>query len=456
MKRITSNEEFIDKILIDMEKSPHCKMEDYQIDIDIVIDDMNFGKGISFNNCTFKSIKINDSRFESSLSFGNSSIQKIEANRSTFDDGLSTLSSNIAGAVTFRWCDFGKRSCAIGDGDTIAFYECVGDVYINSKVDRKISSINISSYLDGALEITNHGYLFDSKGTDLKTPTWNKIGKLYIQAKITKDSYIHRAEIDEISFTGYNNNSVFRMDLVKVDNVKFLDYINTIDSGIILSRVEPLTDKSTFVLVASNMGSSQFRNCDLKAFSEFVYYDCELSKVVSYNTCWPLDIIVEERRTYLAILPDFCSEQDKPVQKEIYYRSIRNILKTAGEKQSELIFKKHELDQALVNLSFKRSPLATISLLASKWSSLHGSNWLLPIGFMLLITSLISLIFYHLSCGEFSLSGYVELLNPAHRIENLNIGSITKNPIFISLDYLSRVINSYLIFQTIKSFRIYN
>ena len=191
-------------------------------------------------------------------------------------------------------------------------------------------------------------------------------------------------------------------------------------------------------------------------FKQFIFYDTEMGGLISHDTEWPTEVLYEERRTFLSTQPDFSTEAGKFKQKEIYFRSVKNIMKESGERANELYFRKKEFDQKLINIKFSKYPLAFMSLIASKWFSRHGTNWLIPIIFLLIFNCYFGTVFHFLSGGEFDITGFFQLMNPAHKVESLGVDMFTvNNPLFLSIDYLSRVVSSYLIFQTIKSFRTF-
>ena len=281
-------------------------------------------------------------------------------------------------------------------------------------------------------------------------PVWYKIKRLHFRGSNKAKTYIYRCYIKELIFELFTFKETFSIDHVKSDKVVFLDSINTANEKFLINRLSPITVwDSEIHFVSSDLGACQIRSCKLCEYSKFIFYNSEFDRVLSRGTIWPTKVCVEEIRRTGAIRPDFTDESEREELKALYYKSCKTMMANSGERWQEINFRKLELDQRYSRTKWKNF-LHKLALGLSKYSSHHGTNWLLSSTLYILLTIAFSLILMYLNCDSFKIDAAFQLLNPAHHFESLKI----EGGFLVHLvDTLSRVTNSYLIYQTIRGFR---
>jgi len=161
-------------------------------------------------------------------------------------------------------------------------------------------------------------------------------------------------------------------------------------------------------------------------------------------------------------------------QKRELFRQLKFAMEKQGDKIQSLVFKQYEL------IAYRQELHSSIGRYDEKFimllnrSNSYGQNWWKPVLWAIGFTSL----FYYLitifqspeiSGMDFSGAGvshlwyilwknfgvFFQMLNPVHIIDKISEGAQYISKMTYFLDYLYRIILSYLIFQTISAFRKY-
>jgi len=145
-----------------------------------------------------------------------------------------------------------------------------------------------------------------------------------------------------------------------------------------------------------------------------------------------------------------------------------------GDRIQSLEFKQYEMIAYRNALNLSKGKIGERLIMWVNRSNSYGQNWWKPVLWAIGITAL----FYFLITTaqspdingvEFSRNGanrlwstlwknlgvFFQMLNPVHLIDKMSEGAQEINKMTYFLDYLYRIIISYLIFQTISAFRKY-
>ncbi|MBQ0761361.1 hypothetical protein [Zhongshania sp.] len=410
---------------------------------------------ITFERCRFKNVRMENCVF-STFSFLECEVESFYCDQSEFKNVFGLTRCRSLKNISIKNSKF-KYSCNLCSADTIYIGGVAGAVRIYS-LEKKIETVNIGSKMEGSVSIVAMELINPGEKPFVERPFWYSVGKLLVQAEVGGGVHLHRVEIDEIRIRGESRTGQIKIDVVKATKIVFVDYYNSLYSGLILNRVEPLDkESSSFVVVCSDLGEAKIRNTDFTLFNEFVYFDSDLGEVECQDVDFPEYPLIEERRTYIEIRPDMSKGEKKEVQRNIYLNSVARIMKRADDKLRASRFRCLELDHVLRNTKLTDNPLVFTSLSASAASSRHGTNWMLPLIIMGIFLAVISSVIDYSTVGSFLPSDSLRLLNPAHRIEELSVGSeIGKSGYLVFLDYLFRVLTAYLGYQFFKAFRVFS
>ncbi|MBU2985296.1 pentapeptide repeat-containing protein [Saccharophagus degradans] len=445
----------------------------------IVITDCEFQKDVIFSDCEFKqAIEFNNCSFTSEIKFTNCD----------FKGDLNLLGSTSAYTITFKGCTFSNTvripdtikytQLTISDTTftsevnirsvgTINFNDCEGDIYIrNNKIS--IQDINPS------LVIKNHrnSNIFisiDYNSTDTPLPRFENIYLSNLNE--LKSLEIAHLEVDILKIGNSAINCSMLLTNINTKHLELNYLTNKAGEEMVLNGISPLGNNSKFQLEHSSLGSAQIRNCKLSKFSEFKFIESEIDRVLSRNTEWPFKVETKAPKNE-------DQDQDKDKDKdnstrglEAYYRACKDIYEKSGERARSLEFKSRhtELQYKFTEWNWPNFPYK-LAILISSLSSDHGTNWIKALLWLLLSTSvstvliIIASIFLTgtngIECfctqfGTFNLSSiFFQLLLPTHKFDAL-VG-VEAHFLTYAIDMLTRVANGYLIFQIIKSSRSYS
>jgi uncharacterized protein YjbI with pentapeptide repeats len=229
-------------------------------------------------------------------------------------------------------------------------------------------------------------------------------------------------------------------------------------------------NETHFGIRNSNLNNAEFYRLDLKSFAEVNIGDSNVMNCTFINTTWPNKIFAFKKAKFG---PGETRNDDKfsrtvefKTQQRETYRQLKLALSKQGDKVQEQLYYSKEMDTyfSLLNWThpFNRQFWDKFILLFSSWFSDYGTNfgkallWFLGLNFIV-FASLIH--FYHFGGLKFSwvdcnseafwgaLKLYIRQLNPLHKIDDPISG-----PAFI-IDFLGRILSSYLIYHLIRSSR---
>jgi len=398
---------------------------------------------IQIEDCDFEGdITIDNGFYHDRFIIKNCRIKNLIIKGGTFKGGLFISSNQLKGGIVF----------SNEHGKTLA----PASVSIENNKSHYISINNQDFEFIGLNNndcdwITFTNSLFWPETADSKSK------KLYSKTKYLsfhlKDGSEFRAdhiEVNNLNFYGILHNSEIRFDEVKVEKLSFEGFTKLTSGALNLSRIKPLNNDSKIIISNSFLGNTLFFGCDFKSFNKFIVKNSQLLDISFSNTKWPTTIDAFDGKT----AKPFEDSSKHTLHNELRetFRHLKIAASKQGDKFHESLFYRNEMYYLRRTLSFKTHFSTKVSLFLGLISNNHGQNWFYPILWFVAITALIVLALHSASvCSlEFNWHTFFQLLNPAHRFTDLDIPSNFAN---LSLDFSSRIINSFLIYQTVAAFR---
>jgi len=255
-------------------------------------------------------------------------------------------------------------------------------------------------------------------------------------------------EIENLSFTGTLNSAEITMNMIKVNKLTFDEFTKPTSGILNLLRIRPFGDDSVITIRNSFLGNTSFYDCDFAAFKNFSIATSYLIDVIYANTTWPKKMSAASASKFS---PSDYSSRDADIQLRETYRQLKISAVKQGDKLQESRFYRNEMFFLNKTLKSYTHFTTKISLFLSWISNNYRQNWILPICWILCLNLFfVKIIDLHGGLSQFDWPIFFNILNPAHRFSDLAIETSIFN---LSIDVLSRICNSFLIYQTITAFR---
>ena len=203
---------------------------------------------------------------------------------------------------------------------------------------------------------------------------------------------------------------------------------------------------STLIISDSSFGDSEFQNVNLRCYMQAFIKDNLFPGLKYTGLKWPDAFETDP--------PD--SEE----KKQDTYRSLKNVAQENHDAPQAIEHYAREMETYSRVLSKQKGRHIDKAILAvNRWTNNFGLNWVLPIGWILVCGS----IFYALLLYSLSLSPtnpdcwdqFFVFLNPAHRARFIGV-PVDWGFWSYTIDFLFRIIETTLIYQTIIAFRKYS
>ena len=210
------------------------------------------------------------------------------------------------------------------------------------------------------------------------------------------------------------------------------------------------SDNPRFQIDNTSIGDTDFQSLNLSSFETVKMFDNILSGINYTNVQWGEDIEVGQYGT---------SKKTEIAKKRDTYRTLKNVVQKNNDQTQALFFYTREMEQHRL-ITKANNPLYSIDRVVlgfNYWTNKFGLNWQQPLLWLLPI----SIVFYALLLLTSGIpplvighwGNYFEFLNPTHKTEfignNWNFWTYM-------IDFLFRIIEGLLIYQTIQAFRKYS
>lgn len=227
---------------------------------------------------------------------------------------------------------------------------------------------------------------------------------------------------------------------------------------------------SIITLINADLCKTQFIGCDLKGFSKFEFKNTKMLEIFMADTSLP-----EADRIDTIYAMDM-SEADKKTlkleQQRLVLSQFKKIYENRGDtvrstqvlaEEMEVYRKQLRSINGLKGKEWWNNRAERLNLLLNRYSSYYGNNWLRGVATTIFINSAFFLL-YCLLLGfrpgnnwhEFwKLAAYsLEFLNPLRKADFLQAKyNMEPNAGAIFIDYFSRIVVAYFVYQTIAAFR---
>ena len=216
---------------------------------------------------------------------------------------------------------------------------------------------------------------------------------------------------------------------------------------------EQKSDNPRFQIDNTSIGDTDFQSLNLASFETVKMFDNILSGIDYTNVQWEKNIKVgqfnDEKTTEIA-------------KKRDTYRTLKNVAQKNNDQPQALIFYEQEMkyhkEITIINKNKRDNKRDILTLKFNDWTNKFGLNWKRPLLWQLLPISIVFYALLLLTSGIPLLvighwGNYFEFLNPTHKTEFIGI---YWNFWTYMIDFLFRIIEGLLIYQTIQAFRKYS
>lgn len=408
-----------------------------------------------------------------------------------FNDGLFKKEVTISQAYSEK------------DGLTIIGSEFEKSVFVNYHSGKSQPVKGLHSFYFSDSKFNNGIYINGTRNILSENPFVEKI-EIPISSDLKGDIVFRNLHVGILGVSGYNTSANILLEHLYINQIKIKALIN--NAGLIFSMVKASYadwshDKegkqprfNAVFIDDSNFGKAQFYQVDFSSFETVVFHNNILTEISTSLVKWFTPDQLDEGgdSSSWLIYKDALKSKDKQRisdaklsllasyrSKQEIYRQLKLASQRQGDMPQALEFQKHEMNYYRKIIAL-RKPIRwnEYLILWSNQSNDFGQNWLkalgllmlfsfvsyLPIGFLTSdrldytkFASSISDIGLNLRVLFYdNLKDWIVLLNPIHRISDIN-ENINKYSSWIYFwDLLSRITVSYFIFQMISAFRKFN
>ena len=428
---------------------------------DVIITDIgreHYYKYIQENNCLAKKTFLDSNDIDNIIS------RKLDYGLLTLKDykidSLSFYRSTILKDVSIKNGSYKniKLEGANLLGFTIFNVECLNSLVINScefandiVIESNNTDIIISNVSGTKLKIFIKGKHSKIKiGKDVRfsegitisgtneafSPTIESLS--FESADITADVKLENLLISKLSIlkTDFKKQVIFFQIVINHLSLLNSSFISSEKGRLVSCKV---VDSLAFHAV--DFGNMTFTNCNAEGLDSLLFSGVNLSDCTSVGTSW---------ESKLNVIP--------VNQRYDYFKQILKMHDAEKDVQKYIKFKALYLEEIRNNINIKSEKF---SLGLSYYSSEHGTNWLRPT-YILLLFTLINFFFIN-GCNYLFSTNHnlitflpkdaLVLMNPAHLFSHYSFDNAWG--VFYFWATCMRVVNGYLLFQVIKSFRKY-
>lgn len=458
----------------------HVQFKNIILDELLVLYNTEYNHAIVFKECVFeKSIEFGDSTFNYHVSFQNCVFNNdITFYEPTFN-GLRISNCIVHNSVSIEGGTFNNDFNISVHGEN-------GDpsVFLHSGYFNKLS---ISSGLN------------DTQLEQIDIMTINVTGKIFINGSEQLDGKLtgkksYKTRVKKLYIRNLSENLILYFENIHVNKVSIASFTNSVKFKMHNIHLYPIDGEiSEFTIQNSNLGNAELSTIDLSKFDVVNIRDSYISDTNFVNTIWH-DNITSYDQNGSVIIREIDNYEEYYFKNRDVYRQLKYASNKYGDTVSAFEFLAKEMEayrkqlfQFDVKFEFQRkfllpknwSKIITLNkgwwnnkserlnLWLSMSSNYYGNNWLKATG----LTLLINLILFTFYCSSRSiypnpfglenwrrfgavLPYYFEFLNPLHKPDFFShIKSGEPNSGALLIDYLSRIVIAYLVYQLITAFR---
>lgn len=405
-------------------------------------EDITYPYEIEFRNCQIvDSFYVLAGKFEKRFLIKNCKTKNIVINGGNFLGSLFINNNEVTGGIVIsrqdKWVWTPSNVSIENNSGNYIAVENLDLLYLafhNNKVDR----INLMNTL----------MTMDENGR-LQTRLSGSIKSLRFVMEPKSRLFVSNQHIDDISFNGSLDDAEVIIDTVTVGKITFDDFIKASNSVVNFLRFKPHDSESSFLMRNCLMGDSSFNDCDFKSFSCFQIANSQLSKIQYAHTLWPDKISIASPDQ---LFPDQSYGQYNEFQLREVYRQLKLSAISQSDKFMEAFFYRNEMIYLHKTLSAKKHLGSKIVLWLIRYSNNHKQNWILPVILFFVVNFICAVLIGSAGMSNLRIDWniFFNLLNPTHRFSDLNVTTVFGT---LSVDFISRILTGFLIYQTIAAFR---
>jgi hypothetical protein len=469
---------------------------------------------VSFDKCTIKEgfhlnsiyakneIRINNCTVECFTTFFDIKCDDIVfLGSNIFSDNVNIKSCLLNNGIVFNDGVFKKDFCLYlietkesGLNIINSYFEKSLKVYIHW--DKKEPVIGINNYYLNGCKF-NDG--FDVIGTQnllANKPIVENI-QIVVSPDLKGNITFKDIDIGILSIGGFNAVANIKFEHVDINQIKMKGFINNsgfIFSGVRVSDTTWFTDgnrnlirNSAIYIDETNFGKAQFFMTDFSSFGKVVFHNNIVIDISTSMVKWfsPEQLDDGNEKNYLNRLEQALGKNDQIAIrnakmiiaheynriKEIY-RQLKIVAQRQGDMPLSLYYKSLEMNCYRKQINYKPDKdWNEVIILWSNQTNDFGQNWLKATGLFILFSFIsyvpIALILNSVplidACCIYgginlfeNIENWIFIMNPVHRISDLNTSVNPIPKLIIFWDFLSRIIVSYFIFQIVSAFRKFN
>ena len=484
---------------------------------DLKIEKLNVREeGLSIRNCTLKkTLDLLDAHLKQNLSIsgnnisgevrvGNLKSSAISILENTFNDFFHIRFAEIENGLIFNNGQFKKEVqithvlSAKGGLHIIGvtFEKTVSVEFHNNK--HKPTKGFYKFYLGGSK--FNDGIYINGKQDLLADDPFVEEICITASPELKGNIIFRNLHLGILELSGNNTSANIQFEYLFINQIKIKAFMN--NSGLVFSgikasyetwvREEKSIRENALYIDSSNFGKAQFYQVDFSSFDKIVFHNNILTDISTSLTKWFAPEQLDREENALLAFRQAVESKDKwriNNNRDALvsaYKSLQEIyrqLKYASQKQGDIAqsleFQRHEMNYYRKIIKYKKPRKWNEHfILWTNQTNDFGQDWIkalkllalftfisyVPIGFLISdqldyahfasswsdVWINIKVIFYD------NIKNWLIILNPTHRIKDLDENIENYSSWVYLWDFLSRIIVSYFIFQVISAFRKFN
>jgi len=403
-------------------------IENTEFEQELIFESAIFLKRIGFNNCFFKNgIHFIEPTFNYEISIKNSTVK----------DNLRISGGNYTGTFSI---DINKKNKPSDDLSSVVIQGGEFNKLVIGANGSNLRSVDM-------LAINVKGNVFIAGKDSIIENVFIRSLSRHLML------YLEDFNVNMLSIQSFNSSVKF-----KIHNIKAISLPNK---------------ESEFLVQNSNLGSAEISTVDLSKFDIVNIRDSYISDVNFVNTIWNNNITSFDQ-SGSQVIKEITDIREYNFKNRDVYRQLKYASSKYGDTVTSFEFLAKEMEiyrkylknnnNKLFSKEWWNNKAERANLWLNMFSNYYGNNWLKAV-FLTLFFNTMLYTFYCWSQGYWfgndwnkfwTLAAYsFEFLNPLRKADFLQkvTGEELVPPAAIAIDYVSRIIIAYFVYQTITAFR---
>ncbi len=464
------------------------------------------GKLDIFNSSINQDIRFSNNKINTHLRLGNNKCSMIAFTQAnTVIGNLHIDNCKLEKGIVFNDGAF-KEEIFFSLNETHGFGLSIIDAsfektfYINYHSGKIRPNRGISKYFIASSKFANGMHIMGTQDIFQDCPKVDEIS-LNISPMLSGTISFGDLDLGALNITGFNTSSKIIFKHIQINHIKIKDFIN--ECGIIFSDVRASRSGwenpsktgyprySAIYVDDSNFGKAQFFQTNFKSFDNIILTNVIINEISTSLVTWftepqlERDDIKNDRRH----LKNVKRGKDKREitnarmflirtleSKKDIYKQLKFVSQRQGDMPKALEFQSYEMNYYRQIVKYEKPrKFSEHFILATSLSNNFGQNWIKALWLLIIFSFLSCIPITLLTSAELDYTKFdisfiniiydtkvffhsffkiwMVLLNPTHRIADIDKNIDNYSGIVYFLDMLSRVVVSYFIFQMVSAFR---